>query len=69
MKSKEIQIADIWNEEKNKSLTTFIQFHSGQQTEERKLRNELLSIQYQIEDYIETENISNKLRLLDFFKF
>jgi plasmid maintenance system antidote protein VapI len=68
MKNKEIQIADIWNKEKVKSLTTFIQSHSEQQSEERKLRNELLSIQYQIEDYIDTENISNKLRLLDFIK-
>ena len=64
----EIQIADIWNEEKNKSLSAFIQSHSEQQSEERKLRNELLSIQYQIEDYIDTENISKKLRLLDFIK-
>ena len=58
MKNKEIQIADIWNEEKEKSLTIFIQFHSEQQSKERKLRNELLSIQYQIEDYInESDNI------------
>ena len=68
MIGKEIQIAEIWNEEKKKSLSAFIQSHSEQQSEERKLRNELLSIQYQIEDYIDTENISNKLRLLDFIK-
>ena len=57
MKNKEIQIADIWNEEKGKSLTTFIQSLSEQQSEERKSRNELLSVQYQIEDYIDTDNI------------
>jgi hypothetical protein len=60
MKNKEIQIADIWNEEKDKSLSAFIQSHSEQQSEERKLRNELLSIQYQNEDYIDTEKISEK---------
>ena len=60
MENKEIQIADIWNEEKNKTLATFIQSHSEQQSEERKLRNELLSVQYQIEDYIDTDNILKK---------
>lgn len=68
MKTKEIQIADIWNQDKNDSVKDFIAVHSEKQTQERKLRNELLSIQFQIEDYIESENITDKKRILDFVK-
>lgn len=68
MKSKEIQITDIWDKEKSTSLSEFITVHSQQQTQERKLRNELLSIQYQIEDYIESDGVLDKLRILDFVK-
>ena len=68
MMNKEIQITDIWNEEKNKSIKEFILTHSQKQSKERKLRNELLSIQYQIEDYIDTKNVSDKIGLLDFIK-
>lgn len=68
MKSKEIEITKIWNEEKSSSLKNFIISHSQKQSKERKLRNELLAIQYQIEDYIETEITSDRLRVLDFVK-
>lgn len=68
MKSKEIEITDIWNEEKSNSLKDFIINHSQKQSKERKLRNELLAIQYQVEDYIETETTSERLRVLDFVK-
>jgi antitoxin HigA-1 len=68
MKKKEIEINEIWNEEKSNNLKDFITLQSQQQTKERKLRNELLAIQYKIEDYIKTENTSEKLRLLDFVK-
>ena len=68
MKSNEIQITDIWNEEKRNALKEFITVHSQKQSKEQKLRNELLAIQYQIEDYIETESISDRLSVLDFVK-
>lgn len=68
MKSKEIQINDIWNEDKRNSLKDFITTHSQKQSKERKLRNELLAIQFRIEDYIEANNISHRLRVLDFVK-
>lgn len=68
MKNKEIHVADIWNEGKRKSLSEFILSHSQKQTQERRIRNELLSIKYQIEDYIESENVSAKLKVLDFVK-
>jgi plasmid maintenance system antidote protein VapI len=68
MKSREIQMAEIWNDNKKNSLKEFITVHSQKQSKERKLRNELLAIQYRIEDYIESENISDRLRVLDFVK-
>ena len=51
MKKKEIQPDVIWNEEKSADLKDFIIAHSLQQSKEQKLRNELLAIQYKIEDY------------------
>jgi plasmid maintenance system antidote protein VapI len=68
MKKKEIQPDVIWNEEKSADLKDFIIAHSLQQSKEQKLRNELLAIQYKIEDYIEAEAISEELRILDFVK-
>jgi plasmid maintenance system antidote protein VapI len=68
MKNKEIQLNDIWNDEKRKSLSEFILSNSERQTKERKIRNELLSIKFQIEDYIESDNPSVKLQVLDFVK-
>lgn len=68
MKNKEIQISTIWNDEKKTSLKEFITTHSQKQSEERRIKNELLSIQYKIEDYIESEDISDRLRVLDFVK-
>ena len=68
MKNKEIQLSDIWNEEKRISLKEFITTHSQKQSDEQKLRNELLAIQFRIEDYISSENVSDKLRIIDFVK-
>lgn len=68
MKNKEIEVTTIWNDEKRDSLKDFIQVHSQKQSKERKLRNELLAIQYQIEDYIEAESTPEKLKVLDFVK-
>ena len=67
-KTKEIQPEEIWNDEKKVGLKDFVLSHSKKQSKDRKLRNELLAIQYQIEDYIENENYNDKLRILDFVK-
>ena len=56
MKSKEIQLTEIWNDDKMTSLKEFITGHSEKQTNEQKLRTELLAIQYRIEDYIGSES-------------
>jgi antitoxin HigA-1 len=68
MKNKEIQISDIWNDDKRVSLKEFITTHSEKQSEEQKIKNELLAIQFKIEDYISSENVSSKVRILDFMK-
>ncbi|MFT4019068.1 MAG: hypothetical protein QM668_19045 [Agriterribacter sp.] len=65
---KEIQASEIWNEDKMSSLKSFIRSHSQKQSKERKLKNELLAIQYQIEDYIDSEHIAEKKKILDFVK-
>lgn len=68
-KSKEIFIENIFNEEKNNQLKKVIQFHSQKQSKERKLMNQLLSIQYKIEDYIENDNNNTEvIKILDFVK-
>ena len=66
MKSKEL--TEIWNDDKMTSLKEFITGYSEQQSNEQKLGTELLAIQYRIEDYIESESTSDRLRVLDFVK-
>lgn len=68
MKTKEIEVAQIWDEDKRTALKDFITLHSQEQSKERRLRNELLAIQYRIEDYIGSDNTSDRLRVLDFVK-
>ncbi len=68
MKSKEIQIKKIWNKKKSNELKDFILTQSQKQSKERKLKNELLAIQFQMEDYIEAKSISTNLRIIDFVK-
>jgi plasmid maintenance system antidote protein VapI len=65
---KEISENDIWNKSKVQKLRDHILTESKKQSHERRLRNELLSIQYKIEDYIENENIAVEMKILDFVK-
>ncbi len=64
----ELEESKIWNDTKMKSLREFILTESKKQSPERKLRNDLLAIKYQMEDYIENENIENEMLILDFVK-
>ncbi|UJP65632.1 helix-turn-helix transcriptional regulator [Mongoliitalea daihaiensis] len=70
MKNKEILPADIWNDEKIGKLNEFVKKHSEGQSDERKIRNKLLAIQYKLEDYIEKDEICEDeiLDILDFVK-
>ena len=68
MKVKEIEPKEIWNESKRNQLKDFISEQSRKQSKKRLLRNELLSIQYQIEDYANTSESQPELKILDFVK-
>lgn len=64
-----IEVKEIWNDDKKKDLNKIIKSLSQKQTKERIIRNELLSIQYKIEDYIQNENEDGPaLKILDFIK-
>lgn len=69
MKTKEIQIEDIWNDKKKGELKKAILSHSTTQSRERILSNRLISIQYKLEDYIRNESDDTEvLKILDFVK-
>jgi len=54
--SKEIKENKVWDEDKMNRLNRFILTESEKQSPERKLRNELLSIKYQMQDDIEKDH-------------
>ena len=58
----------ILEETKLNKLNKFIHSESSKQSTERKLKNELLAVQYQIEDYIERDKTENNMKVLDFVK-
>lgn len=66
--SKEIKEAQIWNPEKQDLLSEYILHESKKQSPEQQLKNEILSIQYQIEDYLAADEIEQQIRILDFVK-
>jgi antitoxin HigA-1 len=68
MKAKEIQIEEIWNDNEKASVKEIIRAHSATQSKERILTNRLLSIQYKLEDYIQNDNDTEVLKILDFVK-
>lgn len=69
MKTKEIQIEDIWNDKKREDVKKAILAHAATQSTERILTNRLLSIQYKLEDYIQNESDDTEiLKILDFVK-
>lgn len=47
-----------WDAEKLSRIETLIKQESEKQSEERVLRNNMLAVQYEIEDYLGSENIS-----------
>ena len=68
MKAKEIQVKDIWNDKKNDNIRKAILHHSSSQSKEVVLTTRLLAIQYKLEDYIQDEDDSEVLKILDFVK-
>jgi len=65
---KEIKVKDVWNEQKQNDLKKFILSYSDKQSPERKIKNELLSIRFKIEDYIENDNSDQPTKIQDFVK-
>lgn len=68
MKAKEIQVKDIWNDKKRDNIRKAILSHSSSQSKEVILTNRLVAIQYKLEDYIQNEDDSEVLKILDFVK-
>lgn len=64
----EVREKDVWNPEKLDQLRDAILTESEKQSPERKLRNELLAINYRLEDYIADEWPPSEMRILDFVK-
>ena len=64
----EIKESQVWNDDKMDKLNQFILSESKKQSPERKLRNELLSIKYLMQDYIEKDYIEREMKILDFVK-
>ncbi|MCJ7932493.1 MAG: helix-turn-helix domain-containing protein [Chryseobacterium sp.] len=66
---KEIKIESVFNESRRSLVKEYIKQNSSNQSKRRLLRNELLSIQFQIEDYIALDSTNDEtLKLLDFVK-
>ncbi len=70
MKNKEISPKDLWNDQKLEKFNAFITDHAEKQTKEQRIKNQLLSIQYKLEDYIESDDLKEGevLEILDFVK-
>jgi plasmid maintenance system antidote protein VapI len=49
-----------WSDDKLAKVKAFVKSHSDKRTPDRKLKNEMLTIKYQMEEYIENENINEK---------
>ena len=64
----EITEKEIWNKDELDKVREYILKESKKQSPEQKLRNELLSIQFKMEDYIQNNEIENEMNLSDFFK-
>ncbi|MEO7044260.1 MAG: hypothetical protein ABI091_03060 [Ferruginibacter sp.] len=60
--------AEQWSDEKLAQVKAFVKDQSNKRSPERKLKNEILSIQYQMEAYLEDNDIkANKLCTLETF--
>lgn len=68
MKTKEIQIKDIWNDKKRDSIREAVLSHSASQSKEIILTTRLIAIQYKLENYLENEDDCEVLKILDFVK-
>lgn len=47
-----------WSDEKLAKIKAFVKDHSEKRSPERKLKNEMLSIKYQMENYIDNDDVT-----------
>jgi len=59
---------DIWSQEDIDAVNNYINIESAKQSPERKLRNELLAIKYQMQDYVKSDKIDREMGVIDFVK-
>ena len=60
--------AKEWSDDKLAQIKAFVKLESEKRTPERKLQNELLSIRYQMEEYLEDNNTTeSQLYTLEMF--
>lgn len=65
---KELKESQIWNKDKIEKIREVIISESKKQSPERKLRNEMLSIKYKIQQYIEKDRTEKEMRIVDFVR-
>jgi plasmid maintenance system antidote protein VapI len=66
--SKEVKASEIWSDDKMSTLRKYILAKSKKQSPERKLKNELLAIKFQMQDYLEKDKVDREMRIHDFVK-
>jgi plasmid maintenance system antidote protein VapI len=66
--SKKLIEKEIWSQEDIDAVSNYITIESAKQTPERKLINELLSIKYQMQDYVKSDRIDKEMGIVDFVK-
>jgi addiction module HigA family antidote len=60
--------AGEWNKEKTAQVDDFIKKLAAKRSPEQKLKNEMLSLRYQMEDYIEANELKKILTIDSFLK-
>ncbi len=65
---KQLTENEIWSREDIDAVNKYIAIESAKQSPERKLKNELLSIKYQMQDYVKSNKIDREMGIIDFVK-
>ncbi len=70
MNTREIFPDQIWDKNKMEKIDAFIKEHKENQSDQKRIKSALLSVRYQIEDYINSDILSseNHIQILDFVK-
>jgi hypothetical protein len=66
MKKRNEDIENIWNEEKKSLVNEYIKSSRKTMSFDEILEVELLAIKYRIEDYLSSENTTERIEIIDF---